>query len=138
MLKGTRRGVGVAALASLVLWVAACGGGGDEGSLTVELAEQSGSGESGKATLTPSGLEKTRVVIELVNPPNVPQPAHIHPGTCQQLDPKPAYALTNVVDGKGETTIPAPLAELRQADLVINVHKSEAEIATYAACGAIS
>jgi hypothetical protein len=54
------------------------GGGGTSGSdeLSVDLAEQNGSGESGTATLTADG-EKTKVVIALENPPADPQPAHI-------------------------------------------------------------
>jgi hypothetical protein len=129
---------GAAMLAALAFGLGACGGGGDEGAFTIELAEQSGSGQAGTATLTASGLEKTNVVIELSNPPSEPQPAHIHPGTCQQLDPKPAYSLPNVEGGTSEMTLPVSLEELRGAELVINVHKSEAEIATYAACGPIS
>jgi hypothetical protein len=106
--------------------------------VTIELTAQGGSGQDGTATLRATEDGKTQVILELSRPPAAAQPAHIHPGTCEQLDPRPAYALSNVQDGKSDTTLPVLLDELRNAELVINVHKSEAEIATYAACGAIS
>jgi len=137
-MNATRVAHGAGALAAVAFAVAACGGGGGGGSeIAVELVEQSGSGQAGTATLTAIGDGRTNVVIELGNPPPEPQPAHIHPGTCQQLDPTPAYALANLEGGTSEMTLPVSLEELRDAELVINVHRSEAEIATYAACGAI-
>jgi Cu/Zn superoxide dismutase len=133
----TRRISSAAALVALICTLSACGGGsGSENEVTVDLTEQTGSGQSGTATLTAVGQE-TRVMIELANPPEAPQPAHVHPGTCRQLDPKPAYSLANVEAGASDTTLPVALEELRNAELVINVHKSQEEIATYAACGAI-
>ena len=133
------RTAAVALLAAAALGVAACGGeeetaggGGDE--LTVELAEQNGSGESGTATLTADG-DSTRVMIELQNGTSEPQPAHIHPGSCADLDPQPEHGLANVVDGRSETTVQAPLSELKAGAFAINVHKSAAEVRTYVACG---
>ena len=75
-------------LAFIALGAAGCGGGDDEPgggeaedeALTVELAAENGSGQSGTATLTPEGEEKTRIVVELSNPPADSQPAHVHPG----------------------------------------------------------
>jgi hypothetical protein len=135
------RGVIYIAMALAVASLAGCGGG-DEfdraSELTIELSEQGGSGQDGTATLRATEGGKTRVILELSSPPAAAQPAHIHPGTCEQLDPAPAYALSNAQDGRSDTTLPVSLEELRNAELVINVHESEAEIATYAACGAIS
>jgi hypothetical protein len=114
------------------------GGGGSSGSdeVTVDLAEQNGSGESGTATLTADG-EKTKVVLNLENAPAVPQPAHIHEGSCADLDPNPAYGLTNVMDGMSTTEVDEPLDELREEDYAINVHKSGTDLKTYVACGDI-
>jgi hypothetical protein len=64
------------------------------------------------------------------------QPVHIHKGTCAQLDPKPAFPLSPVVNGKSETVVNAPLAELEKG-YAINGHKSAQDIKTYVFCGDI-
>jgi hypothetical protein len=133
------------------LLVAGCGSGDDAGggagatgsgdgtgkTLTVDLAAQNDSGESGSATLTADG-PKTKVVLALGNPASdSPQPAHIHKGTCADLAPEPAYPLANVVDGASEATVDVPLEELEGGRFAINVHKSEAEAEVYVSCGNI-
>jgi hypothetical protein len=110
------------------------GGEGGSGEVKVDLAEQNGSGESGTVTLTTDG-EKTKVVIALENPPAVPQPAHIHKGSCDELDPNPAFGLENVVDGDSTTVVDEPLEDLRDGDYAINVHKSTEQLDVYVACG---
>jgi hypothetical protein len=113
------------------------GSSGSSDEATVDLAAQNGSGESGTATLTADG-SKTRVVVDLDNPPmGTPQPAHIHKGSCEDLDPNPAYGLQNVVGGKSTTEVDKPLKDLEKGSYAINVHKSGAEIKTYVACGDI-
>ncbi len=127
------------AIAALALTVAACGGdaaGGDE-SVTVALAEQTGSGQSGSATLTPAGEGRTKVVVEVGSPPEDAQPAHIHPGTCADLDPLPAYPLTPLAGGASETTVSISVDDLRRSAFAVNVHLSEEEIRTSVACGDI-
>jgi hypothetical protein len=130
-------------LTALVLGLAACGGddGGDEAAggdtVTVELAEQNGSGESGTATLTAEG-EQTRVVLELSNPASDSQPAHIHNGTCANLDPAPAFGLPNVEDGSSEATVDVALDELTSGEYAVNVHKSNDEADVYVSCGDIT
>jgi hypothetical protein len=126
-------------LALVPLAVAACGGssaGGDE-KMTVPLAELVGSGQSGTVTLTPAGDGTTRVLVRVGNPPRAEQPAHIHPGTCGDLDPLPAYPLEPVTGGSSATTISASLRELRSGRFAVNVHLSEEEIRTSVACGEI-
>jgi hypothetical protein len=120
---------------------AACGGDDDDeaagdGSVTVELAAQNDSGESGTATLTPEG-DQTRVVLELSDPTDPSQPAHIHAGTCANLDPAPAYPLPNVEDGSSEATVDVALEELTGGEFAVNVHKSNEEASVYVACGDI-
>jgi ABC-type glycerol-3-phosphate transport system substrate-binding protein len=114
---------------------ATTGGGGGE-PITVDLEEQNGSGETGTATLTPAGDGKITVKVELSNSPADPQPAHIHTGTCAQLGDV-AFPLTNVEGGSSETEVSTSLDDLQAADFAINVHKSEADIGTYVACGDI-
>ena len=105
---------------------------------TLQLAPENGSGEAGTATLTqtPKG-----VVVSLTTDaaPAAPQPAHIHKGTCANLDPAPAYPLSNVTSsgGKGTSTTTVSgvtLAQLESSPYAINVHKSTSDIKDYVAC----
>jgi len=103
--------------------------------VTVNLSAQNGSGESGTATLTPQG-DKTQVVIKLTGAPEAtPQPAHIHDGSCANLDAKPRVPLQNVVGGNSTTTLDMKLADVVSKGGAINVHKSAADAKTYVACG---
>ena len=106
--------------------------------LTIPLKALNGSGESGKAVLkdTAAGLS---VMLTLTGAPaGVPQPAHIHKGTCAKLDPKPEYPLSFVVNGKSKTTLAGlTVAKLLASPDAINVHKSAKEIKVYVSCGDI-
>ena len=127
--------LGVAVAVAALGLAAACGGG--EDSASVQLSEQAGSGQSGTATFAAQGV-KTTVTIEVSNPPAGRQPSHIHEGTCENPNPQPAFALSNVTDGKAETTVDVSLEELlSDGDYYVNVHKSLAEIETVVACGQI-
>jgi len=102
--------------------------------MTVNLAPQNASGEKGTVTLTPQG-DKTQVVIKLAGAPSAAQPAHIHDGSCANLDPKPRVPLQNVVDGASTTTLDMKLADVVGKGGAVNVHKSTADLKTYVACG---
>jgi hypothetical protein len=105
--------------------------------ITVPLTPLNNSGESGKAVLSEVGA-KTKVVVTISGAPaGVGQPLHVHKGTCAQLDPKPAYGLTTLTDGKSETTIDVPIGDLRRG-YAINGHKSAQEAKTYVFCGNIA
>jgi len=107
-------------------------------SATTILKAQNGSGETGTATLTKEGDSKTKVVLEIQGAPSgTNQPVHIHKGPCSKLDPKPAYPLSPVVNGKSETTVNASLDSLEKGGYAINGHKSAQEAATYVFCGDI-
>ena len=126
----------------LAVLAAGCGGDDDDGSaagggtVTIQLSEQSGSGESGTATLTADG-DRTRVVVDISNGTATPQPAHIHEGSCENLNPQPEYALQNVVNGMSTSTVNATLEDLKSEAYAINVHKSAADLKTYVSCGDI-
>ena len=106
--------------------------------LQIRLLPQNGSGETGTATLL-DGANGLIVKLRLANTTADVQPAHIHKGTCDKLDPKPTYPLTTVRNGMSETTIKdVTLAQLEKAPFAINVHKSTTEIPTYVACGNIA
>jgi len=81
-------------------------------SVTITLREQSGSGQSGTTVLTAVG-NQTRVLVTLSNPPaGVAQPAHIHEGTCANLNPQRRYPLQSLMNGRSETVIDVPLSQL--------------------------
>jgi hypothetical protein len=132
--------VGVVLAAAGLIGVAGCGGGsgGSAGmaELTLQLVEQNSSGQDGRATFTSLDGGRTRVVLELTNPPNVAQPAHLHSGTCDDLG-DPVFALTSVEDGTSETEVESSLEELEQGDLVIHAHKSDAEYDVSVACAPV-
>jgi hypothetical protein len=103
--------------------------------MTVKLSPLNSSGESGTATLTPEGAS-TKVVITITGGPATAQPTHIHKGTCDKLDPKPAYPLSPVVNGKSETTVKVAMKDIEKG-YAINGHKSAQDLKTYVFCGDI-
>ena len=139
-MSGARQVWAWAAAALVAAALGGCGGdasGAEErGPLTVELHEENGSGQSGTATLTEAGDGRTKVAVELSNPPDEPQPSHIHPGPCGDLD-DPVAGLESVEGGRAETTVAMSLDELRQGGLVVHAHKSETEYDVSVACGEI-
>jgi plastocyanin len=77
-------------------------------------------------------------------------PAHIHLGTCDELDPNPTFPLTDNAPGallddavaipveRSLTTVEATVEDLRTGGYAINVHQSRDDIGTYIACGSLS
>ena len=106
--------------------------------LTVQLNEQNGSGESGTATFTINDDGTTHVALQVTGGGTDPQPAHIHEGTCDDLDPQPAYPLADVVNGSSETDVNISLDDLTLSSYAVNVHKSAEEVDMYVACGDIT
>jgi hypothetical protein len=105
-------------------------------SMEARLAPQNDSGESGTASLTKQGDTQTKVVLSVAGAPaGVSQPVHIHKGTCAKLDPKPAFPLSPLVNGKSETVVNASLDELGKGGYAINGHKSAQQVSTYVFCG---
>jgi hypothetical protein len=131
----------------LVLLGAGCGGstssesGTSELEIETPLVEQNGSAESGTAILTAVG-DQTRVVLDIQSRSATPvaprQPAHIHKGSCEKLDPTPAYGLNDVKAGKSTSTVDVKLDDLINETVVINVHESAENVERYVACGIIS
>ena len=110
-----------------------------EAEVSIDLSEQNASGQSGTATLSPNDDGTVHVSLEISNPPAEAQPAHIHQGTCAELDPTPAFPLESVVNGTSESDVDVSLQDLLDAvdGYAINVHKSDAEADVYVACGDI-
>ncbi len=108
--------------------------------VTFELEEVGDSGQFGFATLDPADGE-TRVALELGMPPGVPQPAHVHRGSCDNPSQEAvleleSLTLTNPRLTTSTTVVEAPLEELQQRNLVIDVHQSEDD-ESRVACGTI-
>ncbi len=104
--------------------------------------EENNSGQSGTATLTLSADGSSITVeINLSNGSDEPQPAHIHAGSCANLDPTPAFPLNNVVNGYSITVVTdmssTGMGTATAGSYAINVHKSKAEADVYVACGDI-
>jgi hypothetical protein len=104
---------------------------------TVILLEQNKLGQSGTAVIAPTKDGKVQVSLTMKGGNfTSPQPAHIHVGSC----PNPGavkYPLTNVVNGKSETTLNVTMDDLLKSSdkLAVNVHKSAQESSVYTACG---
>ena len=143
--------IGFLVVATLALALAGCGGGDEPGQLDhdepaqlrIDMDQLNESGESGTATLFFLPNRRTQVTVELNGaPPDTAQPAHIHKGTCEELDPKPAYGLKPIkVSGSGVgrsvTRIPVGIEELESGGYAINVHRSAESPEVYVACGDI-
>lgn len=105
--------------------------------MTIELGELNDSGISGTATLRETG-GATEVTISITGAAGN-HPAHIHAGTCDSLDPNPAFPLTSVdAEGSSVTTVDTSLEDLTSEPFAINVHLSPEQIGVYVACGDIT
>jgi hypothetical protein len=116
----------------MLLLACACGA----ATVTVPMAAQNNSGETGTATLKDLGNSQTQVVISLT--PGVDtgfQLAHIHQGTCGNVG-NIQYPLTGVDGGSSTSTVGAKLSHLQGGKYIINVHNS-VNPSTYVSCGAI-
>jgi hypothetical protein len=129
---------------ALLLIGAGCGGTGTSSAaeevssddVYVMLSEQNGTGESGTARLIPLRT-RTKVVLELTGAVKSRQPAHIHAGSCDDLDAKPKYELSEVKSGTSASIVDAKLTTLRRGTFAIDVHESTAALGNHVACGEI-
>lgn len=104
------------------------------GPVVVNLSTQNNSGITGKATLTQVD-GRAQVKLELTGSAILPQPAHVHVGSCATLGAV-KYPLNNVVTGNSTTVLSVSLDQLKaELPLAINVHKSAVESGVYVACG---
>ncbi len=103
--------------------------------MIVDLLSENGSSELGTATLTEEN-GKTKVDLLLTGyAANIVQPAHIHVGACPGVGAV-KYPLSNVVNGKSETTLNVTLSQLKsELPLAVNVHESSAKIGNFVSCG---
>jgi hypothetical protein len=102
--------------------------------LTLDLQEQNDSGITGEVEFSPTSEGDVEVEIEVDGSDGGPHPAHIHEGTCDDLNPSPAFPLTDVVDGRSETTVDVDISELTAQEYAVNVHESAENASVYVAC----
>ena len=104
--------------------------------LELEFEELNDSGVSGTATLYESG-DQTIVELSLEDT-GENHPAHIHAGSCDDLQPEPEYPLQNVgAEGQSTSVVDATLADLIAGDFAIDLHLSPNELGTLIVCANI-
>ena len=109
----------------------------DGAALTLTMEEIDGSGVSGTAALSTDEDGNTTVVLALDGATGS-HPAHIHEGTCNELNPNPEYPLADVDEGgSSESVIEVGLDHLLVEPHAINVHLSAEQIGVYVTCGNI-
>ncbi|HEY3107940.1 MAG TPA: hypothetical protein VGL23_04265 [Chloroflexota bacterium] len=99
--------------------------------LTLQFGPGRDATQPGSVTITPMG-NQTRVTIDMT-PAGPSQPAHIHVGTCPGVGAV-EFPLTNVANGKSETTVNASWDTIQASQHSINVHRSPTESTIYTAC----
>jgi hypothetical protein len=106
--------------------------------LNINMGPQNGSKQNGTASIKDvSGGVWVKVSV-FNEPKGASEPAHIHQGTCKNLNPAPYKPLANVVKGTSTTTVKGiSVASLKKAHYAINVHESAANLKHYVSCGDI-
>jgi hypothetical protein len=100
---------------------------------TISLETLNDSGVTGTVSFSSVG-DRTGVEVTVSPGGNLDMPAHIHPGTCDNLTPQPKFPLENVRNGVSKTVVPASIDELFAGGLAVNIHKSNDDLKTYTAC----
>jgi hypothetical protein len=103
--------------------------------MNINMGAMNGSKQDGSANVGRSG-SGLRVVVHIFNEPKgASEPAHIHRGTCKNLDPVPWKVLSNVVNGTSTTTVPGvTLDQIKKGHYAINVHDQH-NLKRYVSCG---
>ena len=94
------------------------------------MRQLNNSGQAGEMTLFAHGPNETLVVLKISSAGGKTEAAHIHRGhteagqenSCDNLDPKPTFALHPVVNGNSKTLVKASEDRLLSGNYVINVH----------------
>lgn len=108
----------------------------DDPRITIEFTELNDSGVTGTATLYASG-DRTIVELELEGM-GEDHPAHIHEGTCDDIQPEPAYTLENAGEAGASTSLAdVPLNDLIDGDYVVDLHLAANQLGTLILCAGI-
>ena len=106
-------------------------------SANITLDTLNASGVSGAAKIEEEAGGKVKVTIQVTPNGNLKMPAHIHLGQCGATLGDVKYPLSDVDNGKSETTVDVKFADLETGGFAINLHKSADDLKTYTACGNI-
>ena len=108
----------------------------DAPQITLEITELNDSGIEGDVVLYENG-DQTIVEFKLENT-GEDHPAHIHEGTCDDLQPQSTYDLENVdEEGTSISLVDAPLQDLIDGDYAIDLHFSPNELGLLLGCADI-
>lgn len=118
------------------------GGGNDGGSVShfgrPDFVVYMGADEdAGRIGLSAAGKDRTRLVIEVSDPPGSRQRAEIRTGACPPDGPwglAVEYLLEDIVDGESETVVAAPLRALRLGGYLVFVHQGPVADNNFATC----
>ena len=131
----------VSVVALAVAWAMLCGlsfpASAQGQGITLSLASQNNSGISGTAVITEFPSGKLRIEIRANGAGPGPQPAHIHQGTCANLDPAPKFTLTPLTNGASTTEVDGSLRDITASPHAIHLHKAPDELPVYVACADI-
>ena len=106
-------------------------------SMTLNLASGNNSGITGTATLTETSPGKMRVEIRATGAGAGPQAAHIHEGTCANLNPAPKFSLQAVTNGSSTSEVDGTFQMLTSSPHAIHMHQSADALAVNVACADI-
>jgi len=137
MLMHRQRTIAIGCGLALALLVATSVASAQGQTTTLQMVQQNNSGISGTATFTPAG-NGLRVDLNVTGAGSGPQPSHIHPGSCTQLDPTPEFTLTSVTNGMSTTDVQTTMQALVASPHAIHIHKSVDEVSVYVACADIT
>ena len=104
--------------------------------MNINMGAMNGSKQDGSASIVNKG-NGVLVTLHINNEPKgASEPAHIHQGTCKNINPAPWKPLKNVITGTSQTLVAGvTVAQLKKAHYAINVHKSANELKVYVSCG---
>ena len=106
-------------------------------SVTVQMNQLNGSGQTGTATLTQIG-DKVSVSVHINGEPaSASEPAHVHFGRCPVIKAIPAYNVGPIVGGKAANVVDLNWKEINSGKYVLNVHESASQLGNYVSCGNI-
>src|SRR5438105_8263029 len=96
--------------------------------VTIQLAAENSSGETGTAVLTEVSGKTTVVIAVAGEPAGASQPMHIHDGNCGANLGGIKYTLTPLANGVSTTTVDVTIAQLKAAKFAINGRSEERRV----------